>query len=120
VSSLGDGDVAMLENVRFEPGEEANDPEFAKKLAALADVYVNDAFGTAHRAHASTEGVAHVLPAVAGYLMERELEVLSRVLENPRTPEVAIVGGAKISTKVGVVDNLLDRVDTLWIGGAMA
>jgi 3-phosphoglycerate kinase len=120
VSSLGDGDVAMLENVRFEPGEEANDPGFAAKLAALADVYVNDAFGTAHRAHASTEGVAHVLPAVAGYLMARELEVLSRVLENPRTPEVAIVGGAKISSKVGVLDNLLDRVDTLWVGGAMA
>jgi phosphoglycerate kinase len=120
VSALGDGDVAMLENVRFEPGEEANDPEFAKKLAALAEVYVNDAFGTAHRAHASTEGVAHVLPAVAGYLMTRELDVLSRVLENPRTPEVAIVGGAKISTKVGVLDNLLDRVETLWVGGAMA
>src|SRR5438105_14299620 len=120
VASLGDGDVAMLENVRFEPGEEANDPEFTKKLAALADVYVNDAFGTAHRAHASTEGVAHILPAVAGTLMARELEVLSSVRDNPKRPLVAIVGGAKISTKMGVLTHLLDRVDALWVGGAMA
>ncbi|TMB92761.1 MAG: phosphoglycerate kinase [Chloroflexi bacterium] len=120
VAALGDGDVAMLENVRFEPGEEANDPAFAAQLAALADVYVNDAFGAAHRAHASTEGVAHLLPAYAGYLMARELDVLGGVLEHPRLPVVAIVGGAKISTKVGVLENLLDRVDTLWIGGAMA
>jgi phosphoglycerate kinase len=120
VDSLRDGDVGMLENVRFEPGEEANDPEFARKLAAFADVYVNDAFGTAHRAHASTEGVAHLLPAVAGKLMARELEMLGRVMENPRTPVVAIVGGSKISTKVGVLDNLMDRVDILWVGGAMA
>ena len=120
VDSLRDGDVGMLENVRFEPGEEANDPEFAKRLAAFGDVFVNDAFGTAHRAHASTEGVAHLLPAVAGKLMARELEMLGGVLDNPRLPVVAIVGGSKISTKVGVLDHLLDRVDVLWVGGAMA
>ena len=118
--ALRDGDVAMLENLRFEPGEEANDAGFASRLAALADVYVNDAFGTAHRAHASTEGVAHQLPAVAGYLMARELDALGDVLENPRRPVVAIVGGAKISTKIKVLDNLADRVDVLWVGGAMA
>lgn len=118
--SLRDGDVGMVENVRFEAGEEANDPAFAQRLASLADVYVNDAFGTAHRAHASTEGVAHVLPAVAGALMARELEVLGGVLQHPRPPVVAIVGGAKISTKVAVLSNLMERVDTLWIGGAMA
>jgi phosphoglycerate kinase len=106
--------------VRFESGEEANDPEFARQLAALADVYVNDAFGTAHRAHASTEGVAHVLPAVAGYLMTRELRMLGGVLDVPRRPLVAIIGGAKISTKIGVLRHLLPRVDTLWVGGAMA
>src|ERR1700693_109847 len=120
VSPLRDGDVGMLENVRFEPGEEANDPEFAKQLAAFGDVFVNDAFGTAHRAPASTEGVAHLLPAVAGRLMARELEMLGGVMDNPRTPVVAIVGGSKISTKVGVLDHLLDRVDVLWVGGAMA
>ncbi|MGD0833819.1 MAG: phosphoglycerate kinase [Candidatus Dormibacteria bacterium] len=120
IARLANGDVAMLENVRFEPGEEANDPAFVEKLAALADVYVNDAFGTAHRAHASTEGIAHHLSAVSGYLMARELEVLGGVLEDPRRPLVAIIGGAKISTKIGVVENLLKRVDTLWIGGAMA
>jgi phosphoglycerate kinase len=119
-SSLGDGEVGMVENVRFEPGEEANEPEFSRQLASLADVYVNDAFGTAHRAHASTEGVAHVLPAVAGRLMARELEVLSGVLEHPKPPVVAIIGGAKISTKVAVLSNLMERVDTLWVGGAMA
>ncbi|MBV8194397.1 MAG: phosphoglycerate kinase, partial [Candidatus Dormibacteraeota bacterium] len=119
-ASLRDGDVGMVENVRFEPGEEANDPGFAAQLASLAEVYVNDAFGTAHRAHASTEGVAHLLPAVAGRLMAREVEVLNGVLAEPRTPLVAIIGGAKISTKVGVLSNLLQRVDTLWIGGAMA
>jgi phosphoglycerate kinase len=117
---LQDGDVAMLENVRFEPGEEKNDENFVEHLAALADLYVNDAFGTAHRAHASTEGIAHHLSAVSGYLMARELEVLGGVLDNPRRPLVAILGGAKISTKIGVVENLLQRVDTLWIGGAMA
>ena len=118
--TLRDGEVGMLENVRFEPGEEANDPAFARKLAALADVYVNDAFGTAHRAHASTEGVGHILPAVAGYLMIRELRMLGAVLENPKRPLVAIIGGAKISTKIGVLRHLLPRVDTLWVGGAMA
>ncbi len=120
VASLRDGDVGMLENVRFEPGEEANDPAFARQLAAFGDVFVNDAFGAAHRAHASTEGVAHLLPAVAGKLMARELEMLGGVLDDARAPVVAIVGGAKISTKVGVLDHLLDRVDVLWVAGAMA
>lgn len=120
VNALGDGDVALLENVRFDPGEEKNDPGLARRLAALADLYVNDAFGTAHRAHASTEGIAHHVSAVGGYLMARELEALNGVLEAPRRPLLAILGGAKISTKIGVVDNLLKRVDTLWIGGAMA
>jgi phosphoglycerate kinase len=120
VASLHDGDIGMLENVRFEPGEEANDPSFSGQLAAFGDVFVNDAFGTAHRAHASTEGVAHLLPAVAGKLMARELEMLGGVMDNPRLPVVAIVGGSKISTKVGVLENLLDRVDVLWVGGAMA
>ncbi|MBV8300707.1 MAG: phosphoglycerate kinase [Candidatus Dormibacteraeota bacterium] len=119
-AQIGIGEVGMLENVRFEPGEERNDPEFARRLAELADVYVDDAFGAAHRAHASTEGVAHLLPAVAGYLMAKELDALSSVLNNPMRPLVAIVGGAKISTKVAVVEHLLDRVDVLWIGGAMA
>ena len=118
--SLQDREVGMLENVRFEPGEEADDPDFAGRLAALADVYVNDAFGTAHRAHASTEGVGHILPAVAGYLMIRELEMLGGVLEAPKRPLVAVIGGAKISTKIGVLRHLLPRVDTLWVGGAMA
>jgi phosphoglycerate kinase len=119
-ASLRDGDVGMLENVRFEPGEEANDPAFARQLAAFGDVFVNDAFGTAHRAHASTEGVAHLLPAVAGKLMARELEMLGGVMDSPRRPVVAIIGGSKISTKVGMLDHLLDRVDVLWVGGAMA
>lgn len=119
-STLQDGDIGMIENVRFEPGEEANDPAFAAKLASLADVYVNDAFGTAHRAHASTEGVAHLIPAVAGRLMAREIEVLSGVLEHPARPLVAIIGGAKISTKIKVLANLRNRVDMLWVGGAMA
>jgi phosphoglycerate kinase len=119
-ASLRDGDVGMLENVRFEPGEEANDPGFARQLAAFGDVFVNDAFGTAHRAHASTEGVAHLLPAVAGKLMARELEMLGGVMDSPRSPVIAIIGGSKISTKVGVLDHLLDRVDVLWVGGAMA
>jgi phosphoglycerate kinase len=120
VDGLRDGDVGMLENVRFEPGEETNDPNLAARLASFADVYVNDAFGTAHRAHASTEGVAHLLPAVAGHLMARELEVLGAVLQSPRRPLVAILGGAKISTKLGVLTNLLNRVDALYLGGAMA
>ncbi|MBJ7594415.1 MAG: phosphoglycerate kinase [Candidatus Dormibacteraeota bacterium] len=120
VDALADGDVAMLENVRFEAGEERNDPALAQRLASFADVVVNDAFGTAHRAHASTEGVAHLLPAVAGYLMARELEVLGGVLGDPRRPLVAVLGGAKISTKLGVLTNLLNRVDSLHVGGAMA
>jgi 3-phosphoglycerate kinase len=120
VDALADGDVAMLENVRFEAGEERNDPALARRLASFADVYVNDAFGTAHRAHASTEGVAHLLPSVAGLLMARELDVLGGVLAGARRPLVAVLGGAKISTKLGVLTNLLDRVDTLHVGGAMA
>jgi phosphoglycerate kinase len=118
--ALGNGGIAMLENVRFEPGEESNDPALADRLAAFGDVFVNDAFGTAHRAHASTEGVAHLLPAVAGYLMARELEVLTTVLECPRRPVIAVLGGAKISTKLGVLTNLLQRDDAVHIGGALA
>ena len=117
---LRGGSVMMVENLRFEPGEEANDPEFAKRLAVLGDVYVNDAFGAAHRAHASTEGVAHLLPAAAGLLMQREVEVLGEVLHNPRQPLVAIVGGAKISSKIGVMEHLLPRVERMLVGGAMA
>lgn len=120
VDRLRPGDVLLLENLRFYPGEEANDPEFVSRLASLGEVYVNDAFGTAHRAHASTEGVAHRLPAVAGFLMEKELNFLSKALENPEQPFVAILGGAKISDKIGVVDNLLGKVDALLIGGGMA
>jgi phosphoglycerate kinase len=118
--ALRPGQVLMLENVRFEPGEEANDQEFCARLARLADAYVNDAFGSAHRAHASTEGVAHLLPAAAGLLMQREVEFLTRVLTDPEPPLVAIVGGAKISTKIGVIENLLPRVSHLLVGGAMA
>jgi phosphoglycerate kinase len=114
------GDVILLENTRFHWEEEKNEPGFAASLAALADLYVNDAFGSAHRAHASTEGVAHHLPAVAGFLMEKELEYLGGALAAPRRPFVAILGGAKISDKIGVVENLLHRVDALLIGGGMA
>jgi phosphoglycerate kinase len=117
---LKPGEVMMLENVRFEPGEEANDPEFAKQLAALADVYVNDAFGAAHRAHASTEGVAHLLASAAGLLMQREVDVLGGVLTHPKEPLVAIVGGAKISSKIGVMEHMLPRVRQMLVGGAMA
>lgn len=117
---LRPGNVLLLENLRFHPGEEANDPEFVRRLASLGEVYVNDAFGTAHRAHASTEGVAHHLLGVAGFLMEKELDFLSKALENPEHPFVAILGGAKISDKIGVVDNLLGKVDALLIGGGMA
>jgi phosphoglycerate kinase len=120
VEALLDGDVAMLENLRFEPGEEHNDADFATRLASFADVFVNDAFGTAHRAHASTEGVTHLLPSVAGYLMAREVEVLTGVLDDPRRPLVAVLGGAKISSKLGLLANLLRRVDGVHIGGAMA
>jgi phosphoglycerate kinase len=118
--ALKPGEVLMLENVRFHKEEEKNDPEFARKLAVLGDVYVNDAFGSAHRAHASTEGVARYLPAVSGFLMEQELEYLSRATENPARPYVAILGGAKISDKIAVVENLLSKCDTLIIGGGMA
>jgi phosphoglycerate kinase len=120
VNRLEPGSVLLLENVRFYPGEEANDPEFAGQLASLADVFVNDAFGTAHRAHASTEGVAHRLPAVAGLLMERELDFLGRATTNPEHPYVAIIGGAKVSDKIGVLQQLLNTVDKLIIGGGMA
>ncbi len=114
------GDLLLLENTRFHPGETKNDPEYARQLAALAELYVNDAFGSAHRAHASTEGVAHYLPAVAGFLMEKEIEFLGGALSAPRRPFVAILGGAKISDKIGVVQNLLGQVDALLIGGGMA
>jgi phosphoglycerate kinase len=120
VGKLERGQVALLENTRFHPEERANDPGFAEALASLAELYVNDAFAAAHRAHASTEGVAHYLPAVAGLLMEAELEVLSRVRENPEHPFVAIFGGAKISDKIGVIDQLWDRLERLLIGGGMA
>lgn len=118
--SLGAGQLLMLENVRFHKEEEANDADFAKALASLAEVYVNDAFGTAHRAHASTEGVAHYLPAVAGFLMEKELEYLGQAVADPEHPYAAIIGGAKISSKIAVMDSLLEKVDKLLIGGGMA
>ncbi|MDP9375061.1 MAG: phosphoglycerate kinase, partial [Chloroflexota bacterium] len=117
---LAPGGVLLLQNLRFHPEEEANDPDFARGLAALGDVYVNDAFGAAHRAHASTVGVTRFLPAVAGLLMERELEALGRALEAPERPFVAIIGGAKVSDKIGVIENLLGRTDALIIGGGMA
>ena len=120
VQAIQAGDVILLENTRFHPEEKANDPEFARQLAALADVYVNDAFGSAHRAHASTEGVTHYLLAVAGFLMEKELEFLGQAVENPEHPYVAILGGAKVSDKVGVIESLLKQCDRLLIGGGMA
>jgi phosphoglycerate kinase len=120
ISAMANGQVAMLENVRFYAEEEANDPEFAKKLAANADLYVNDAFGTAHRAHASTEGVTHYLsPSVAGYLIEKELAYLQNAIENPQRPLAAIVGGSKVSSKITVIETLLDKCDKLLIGGGM-
>lgn len=120
VAGLSNGDVALLENVRFYAEEEANDPEFAKKLAANADLYVNDAFGTAHRAHASTEGVTHYLkPSVAGFLIEKELEYLQNAIENPQRPLAAIIGGSKVSSKITVIETLLEKVDKLLIGGGM-
>ena len=118
--ALKPGEVLMLENTRFHKGEEKNDLDLAKQMAALGDVYVNDAFGSAHRAHASTEGVARFLPAVSGFLMEQELEYLGRATENPAHPYVAILGGAKVSDKIAVIENLLTRCDTLIIGGGMA
>lgn len=120
VMSLENGQAVLLENVRFHAEEEKNDPEFAKQLASLAELYVNDAFGTAHRAHASTEGVAHYIPAVAGLLMQKEVEVMGKALENPARPFVAIIGGAKVSDKIGVIENLLNKVNVLIIGGGMA
>jgi phosphoglycerate kinase len=120
VTAMRDGDIVMLENVRFHPGETKNDPVFAKQLAALGDLYVDDAFGAAHRAHASTAGIAQYLPAVAGLLMEREIKTLGRIMVDPPHPLVAIIGGSKISTKIGVVRSLLKRVDRMCIGGAMA
>jgi len=118
--ALKPGDVLVLENTRFYKGETKNDPEMAKQLAALADIYVNDAFGSAHRAHASTEGVAHYLPAVAGFLMEKEIKYLGEAISNPKRPFVAILGGAKIVDKIGVIRNLLKIADTVLIGGGMA
>jgi phosphoglycerate kinase len=114
-----DGDVVMLENVRYEPGETKNDPELARRYAALADAYVNDAFGAAHRAHASTEAVAHLLPSAAGRLLEREVATLRGILDDPRRPLVAVVGGAKVTDKIGVLDAFLERADEILIGGAM-
>ncbi|MEG2317064.1 MAG: phosphoglycerate kinase, partial [Clostridia bacterium] len=120
-AELKDGDVMLLENVRFHKEEEKNDPAFAQELASLAEVYVNDAFGTAHRAHASTEGVTHYLtPSVAGYLIGKELSIMGKALEDPARPFVAILGGAKVSDKIGVITNLLEKVDTLIIGGGMS
>ncbi|MGM0972835.1 MAG: phosphoglycerate kinase [Bacillota bacterium] len=120
VDTLNEGNVLLLENVRFYAGEEKNDPELAKAFAELADVYVNDAFGAAHRAHASTEGIAHHLPAVSGLLMEKELDVLGKALSNPERPFTAIIGGAKVKDKIGVIENLLEKVDNLIIGGGLA
>jgi phosphoglycerate kinase len=118
-AGLGDGEVLLLENVRFEPGEERNDPTLARELAALGDLYVDDAFGAAHRAHASTEGVAHLLPAAAGRLLEREVRSLSEILEHPARPLVAVLGGAKVADKIAVIDRFLELADTILIGGAM-
>lgn len=120
ISKLAEGDVILLENVRFNAGEEKNDAELAKQYAELADVFVNDAFGAAHRAHASTEGIAHHIPAVSGLLMQKELDVLGKALSNPDRPFTAIIGGAKVKDKIGVIENLLDKVDNLIIGGGLA
>ena len=119
-ASLKDGDVMLLENVRFHKEETKNDPEFSKKLASLADLYVNDAFGSAHRAHSSTTGVADYLPSACGYLIQKEIEFMGNALANPKRPLVAILGGAKVSDKIGVITNLLDKCDTIIIGGGMA
>ncbi|MGQ9872798.1 phosphoglycerate kinase [Leptodesmis sp.] len=120
VSAMNNGDVLLLENVRFHPGEEKNDPEFAKQLASVADLYVNDAFGTAHRAHASTEGVTHYLnPSVGGFLIEKELKYLQAAIESPQRPLAAIIGGSKVSSKITVIEALLEKVDKLFIGGGM-
>ena len=119
-ANLKEGEILLLENVRFHREETDNDPEFAKKLASMAEVYVNDAFGSAHRAHASTTGIASYLPAVAGFLIEKELKFLGNAVNNPERPFVSILGGAKVSDKIGVIDSLLEKVDTLMIGGGMA
>ena len=119
LDDVPDGDVVMLENVRYERGETKNDPELATRYAALADVYVNDAFGAAHRAHASTEGVAHLLPSAAGLLLQREVETLTGILRDPKRPLVAIVGGAKVTDKIGVLEAFLERADAILVGGAM-
>ena len=118
--NLKEGEITLLENVRFHREETDNDPEFAKKLASMAEIFVNDAFGTAHRAHASTTGIADYIPGVAGFLIEKELKFLGNAINNPERPFVAILGGAKVSDKIGVIDSLLDKVDTLMIGGGMA
>lgn len=118
--SMNYGDVALLENTRFHPGEEANDPEFARKLSMLGDIFVHDAFSAAHRAHASTEGIAHYLPTAAGFLMQEELNALNIALENPQRPVMALVGGAKISTKIELLENLIKKVNFLVLGGGMA
>ena len=118
-AALSDGDIMVLENVRFHPEEEKNDPEFAKQLASFADIYVNDAFGTAHRAHASTEGVAKYLPAVCGFLIKKEIDFMGTALSNPARPFVAILGGAKVSDKIKVIENLIDKCDSIIIGGGM-
>ena len=120
VAALNDGDIMLLENVSFHKEEEKNDPEFSKALASHADIFVNDAFGTAHRAHSSTAGVAAYLPAVCGYLIQKEISIMGDALANPKRPFVAILGGAKVSDKIGVIENLPDKVDTLTIGGGMA
>lgn len=119
-AALADGQVMLIENVRFHKEEEKNDPDFAKELASMADIFVNDAFGTAHRAHASTAGVADYLPAVCGYLIQKEIGIMGAALSDPKRPFVAILGGAKVSDKIGVINNLIEKVDTLIIGGAMA
>lgn len=120
VEKLEAGDILLLENVRFYPGEERNDPELAKAFAELADIYINDAFGAAHRAHASTEGIAHHLPAVSGLLMEKELDVLGKAVMNPARPFTAIIGGAKVTDKIGVIENLLNTADNILIGGGLS
>lgn len=120
IGRMRGGDVVLLENVRFHPEEEKNDEKFSRQLADLADIFVNDAFGTAHRAHASTAGVSEFLPAVAGFLMEKELDILGRLLIHPERPFLAIIGGAKVSDKIAVISNLLDKVDTMVIGGGMS
>lgn len=120
IAKMEDGDILLLENVRFYPGETKNDPELARSFAELADLFVNDAFGAAHRAHASTEGIAQYIPAVSGFLMEKELNVLGEAMENPKRPFTAIIGGAKVKDKIGVIENLLEKADNLIIGGGLA